>query len=57
MSERDTTPTQQDPPVGRGNDDRRHEVKPNDNPAPSSPEPETDSVREGHEKLERVKPY
>lgn len=62
MTERDTT-TQQDtdrhlrPAANRGKDDRRSEVKPNDHPVPSSPEAEEDSVREGREKLDRVKPY
>lgn len=41
----------------RANDDRRGEVKPTDSPVPSSPEPDRDAVREGEEKLERVKPY
>jgi hypothetical protein len=44
-------------PAGRGNDDRRSEVKPTDRAVPRSPEPEEDSVRKGWEKLERVKPY
>jgi hypothetical protein len=43
--------------ASRGTDDRRNEVKPHENPAPSSPEPEEDAVREGEEKLGRVKPY
>ena len=40
-----------------GRDDRRGSVNPADNPRPSSPEAEADAVREGEEKLERVKPY
>jgi hypothetical protein len=42
---------------GRGTDDRRAVVKPADHPVPTSPEPEEDAVREGQEKLARVKPY
>jgi hypothetical protein len=38
-------------------DDRRGSVKPTDNPVPSSPEADEQAVREGAEKLERVKPY
>jgi hypothetical protein len=38
-------------------DDRRGTVDPAKSPVPSSPEPEERSVREGKEKLERVKPY
>ena len=38
-------------------DDRRGEVKPSDNPRPSSPEADEAAVREGEEKLRRVKPY
>jgi hypothetical protein len=62
MSETDKTTQQQhhDEPARasrRGNDDRRSAVKPTDRPVPHSPEPEEDSIREGQEKLERVKPY
>ncbi len=64
MTQSDDT-TQQDPqsegqdPSGQvpARDDRRGDVKPSDNPRPSSPEPDADAVREGEEKLERVKPY
>lgn len=43
---------------GRGTgDDRRGDVKPTDNPVPSSPAPDDDAVWEGEEKLDRVKPY
>jgi len=42
---------------GRAADDRRETVKPTDNPVPRSPEPEEDAVRDGEEKLARVKPY
>ena len=41
----------------RGEDDRRSEVQPSDNPAPRSPEPDEDAVREGEEKLGYIKPY
>lgn len=40
-----------------GNDDRRGTVRPTDNPAPRSPAADEDAVREGREKLDRVKPY
>jgi len=55
MTERDTTLEQEQ--AQRRGDDRRSEVKPTDNPVPNSPEPEEDAVREGEEKLSRVKPY
>jgi hypothetical protein len=42
---------------GRGNDDRRRAVDPTDRPVPTSPEPEEDAVKNGQEKLDRVKPY
>ena len=38
-------------------DDRRSEVKPTDNPVPSSPEPEPSAVKDGQDKLDRVKAY
>lgn len=38
-------------------DDRRGDVKPTDNPVPRSPEADEAAVREGKEKLKRVKPY
>lgn len=41
----------------RGSDDRRSVVNPADNPAPSSPQPSVDAVREAEEKLDSVKPY
>jgi hypothetical protein len=41
----------------RGEDDRRGEVKPSENPAPRSPDPDEDAVREGEEKLRYIKPY
>ena len=54
-------PTQQDQQAEDQNptarDDRRGTVNPADNPRPSSPDAESDAVREGEEKLERVKPY
>lgn len=46
--------TQSDRAAG---DDRRSAVNPADNPRPSSPEADADAVREGEEKLDRVKPY
>ena len=61
MSKRDKTQQQHEPELkaagGRGTDDRRSPVNPNDKPVPRSPEPEPDAVRAGVEKLERVKPY
>ena len=61
MTQRDDTTAQdqsQDQ-AGRARkiDDRRGDVKPTDNPVPSSPEPEANAVQAGEEKLERVKPY
>jgi hypothetical protein len=41
----------------RGDDDRRGQVKPNDNPAPRSPEADEEAIRQGEEKLDSVKPY
>lgn len=41
----------------RGSDERRKQVNPADNPAPSSPEPDREALRKGEEVLERVKPY
>ena len=41
----------------RGEDDRRGDVNPADNPAPHSPEPDEQALREGEESLRRVKPY
>ncbi len=41
----------------RGSDDRRSDVNPADNPAPSSPEPDRDAIRDGEERLDSVKPY
>jgi hypothetical protein len=59
MTQRDETPSQPSEPRGEGRkaDDRRQAVKPTDNPVPSSPPAEERAVREGEEKLERVKPY
>jgi hypothetical protein len=60
MTQRDDTTQQNQHPQGHdpaAPDDRRGDVNPADNPRPSSPEPDADSVREGEEKLERVKPY
>ncbi|HTX29958.1 MAG TPA: hypothetical protein VMD09_01160 [Solirubrobacteraceae bacterium] len=55
----DTTPQNQEAELqdSPSRDDRRGQVNPADNPRPSSPEPEADAIREGEEKLERVKPY
>ena len=41
----------------RGKDDRRGAVNPAESPAPHSPSYEEDALREGEEKLDRVKPY
>jgi hypothetical protein len=43
--------------VRRGEDDRRSAVQPSENPAPRSPDPDEDAVREGEEKLGYVKAY
>jgi hypothetical protein len=59
MTQRDET-TQHDPHTQtprRATDDRRGQVRPHEYPVPSSPEAEEDAVREGEEKLGRVKPY
>lgn len=62
MSESDQTIQHRDDQSPRGatdprKDDRRSEVSPTDRPVPQSPEADEESVREGQEKLERVKPY
>jgi hypothetical protein len=61
MTQRDDPTTQDqahdETTTGRKIDDRRGDVKPTDNPVPSSPEPDADAVRDGEEKLDRVKPY
>lgn len=41
----------------RRDDDRRTPVSPTDNPRPTSPDADEESVRKGEETLERVKPY
>jgi hypothetical protein len=41
----------------RGRDDRKGEVNPADNPAPSSPEHDDDAVRKGAERLNSVSPH
>ena len=41
----------------RGEDDRRSQVNPADNPAPHSPEPDQEALRRGEENLDSVKPY
>jgi hypothetical protein len=53
-TQQDRSPEDQNQPA---RDDRRGSVNPADNPRPSSPEADADAVREGEEKLERVKPY
>ena len=59
MHERDPIKQHESAPKARERktDDRRRPVSPNDNPVPSSPEPEHEAVRAGEEKLERVKAY
>ena len=60
MSEKDELTQQHGPdPLERrrDRDDRRKPVNPADNPVPQSPEAEHEAVREGEEKLDRVKPY
>jgi len=62
MSEREATPN---PPrqsivetAGqRGTDDRRTAVRPGDDPAPVSPQPDDEAVRKGEDILERIKAY
>jgi hypothetical protein len=39
---------------GRGQDDRRTDVNPADDPAPRSPVADAEAVRKGEENLERV---
>lgn len=41
----------------RGTDDRRGSVRPSDDPAPVSPDPDRDAVELGEDVLDRVKPY
>jgi len=41
----------------RGEDDRRHDVRPVDNPVPQSPAPDEEAIRKGEETLDRIKPY
>jgi hypothetical protein len=41
----------------RGADDRRSNVNPAQNPAPSSPDRDEEATRRGEDVLERVKPY
>jgi hypothetical protein len=41
----------------RGHDDRRGDVDPARNPAPSSPDRDEEAVAKGEEILERVKAY
>jgi hypothetical protein len=42
------------PASRRGQDDRRTEVNPADNPAPSSPDADTEAVRKGEASLDSV---
>jgi hypothetical protein len=56
MNEKEHDQNLQPEPI-RGTDDRRHDVRPTDNPAPSSPQADDEAVRKGVEMLERVKPY
>lgn len=61
MTQRDDTTRQEQSQDQTGGahkiDDRRGQIQPTDNPVPSSPEADADAVRDGKEKLERVKPY
>jgi hypothetical protein len=43
--------------VRRGADDRRKLVRPEDDPAPTSPTADDAAVQKGEDVLERVKPY
>jgi hypothetical protein len=63
MSEREktqpTSPHRESTPAAilRGADDRRTRVRPQDDPAPSSPPPDRDALAKGEEILARVKAY
>jgi hypothetical protein len=63
MSEREKTqptsphPEPRPPAILRGADDRRTLVRPQDDPAPSSPAPDRDALAKGEEILARVKAY
>jgi len=62
MSEREDTAIEQRVSISesagqRGSDDRRSTVRPGDDPAPVSPEPDGEAIRQGEAILERVKPY
>lgn len=58
MTEKDPRESKQErKQTARGADDRRNDVNPAENPAPSSPEPDDEAVRAGKEVLGRVKPY
>ena len=41
----------------RGRDDRKSEVNPAENPAPSSPEHDDEAVRKGEDSLNSVSPH
>jgi hypothetical protein len=45
------------PTASRGDDDRKGDVNPADDPAPHSPEADEDAVRKSEEILDRIKPY
>lgn len=57
MTHTPKAPEPAEPPRRRGEDDRRGDVNPTDNPAPSSPETDVEALRKGEDTLERVKPY
>jgi hypothetical protein len=62
MSEREATPIPKRQSISetagqRGTDDRRTSVRPPDDPAPVSPQPDDEAIRKGEDILERVKPY
>jgi hypothetical protein len=64
MSEREKTQTTPEhpgatdrPTAERGADDRTGEVRPEDDPAPSSPAADREAVEKGERILERVKAY
>ena len=50
-------PGHDQPETARGADDRRGEVHPKDDPAPSSPAADREAVDKGERILERIKAY
>lgn len=48
------TPESKQASAGRGEDDRRNEVNPADNPAPRSPAADQEAIRKGEENLHSV---